>query len=209
MAREHVDHRHIGAFADRIVNLKRDDAKEYRDQVRRLRKKLEEFLGENPDFELKKMLLSGSLAKHTALKTINDADVAVYVASAPEDIGELTDWLAKKLRSAFPNIHSDQVVVQDYSVKIEFRGTGLNIDVVPVYYENDDDWGLLVSQEDGTRLRTNIRLHKEFIARRRTTYSHYAQLVRLLKWWIRIQKQENDELRFQVIHDRAHRGQDP
>ena len=164
--------------------------------MRRLREKLDAFLRENPDFELKKMLLSGSLAKHTALKTINDADVAVYVASAPEDIGELTTWLAKKLRSAFPNINPDQVVIQNYSVKMEFRGTGLNIDVVPVYYENDDDWGLLVSQDDGTRLRTNIRLHKEFIAKRRTTFGHYAQIVRLLKWWIRTQKQENDEFRF-------------
>lgn len=196
MARKHIDHRQIKSFADRVVNLKRDDAKEYRAQVRRLREKLDAFVGENPDFELKKMLLSGSLAKYTALKTINDADVAVYVDSAPDDIGELPAWLAEKLRNAFPNISSDQVVIQNYSVKIEFRGTGLNIDVVPVYFENDEDWGHLVSQEDGTRVRTNIRLHKEFIAKRRADYDHYAQIVRLLKWWIRIQKQENDEFRF-------------
>ena len=196
MARKHIDHRQIKSFADRVVNLKRDDAKEYRDQVRRLRERLNVFVGENPDFELKKMLLSGSLAKHTALKTINDADVAVYVDSAPDDIGELPAWLAEKLRNAFPNISSDQVVVQNYSVKIEFRGTGLNIDVVPVYFENDEDWGNLVSQEDGTRVRTNIRLHKEFIAKRRIAFDHYAQIVRLLKWWVRNQKQENDEFRF-------------
>ena len=106
------------------------------------------------------MLLSGSLAKHTALKNLNDADVAVYISSAPEDVGELTEWLAKKLRKAFPNFHADQVVVQNYSVKVEFRGTGLDVDVVPVYQEDEDDWGKLVSQEDGTKLRTNITLHK-------------------------------------------------
>ena len=143
MSREHVDHRHIQNFADRVVNLTRDDARKYRDQVNRLRDKLEDFIKENPDFALRKMLLSGSLAKRTVLKNINDADVAVYVTSAPEDVGELTDWLADKLRTAFPNFNADQVVVQNYSVKVEFRGTGLDIDVVPVYWEGKDDWGAI------------------------------------------------------------------
>ena len=135
------------------------------------------------------MLLSGSLAKRTALKNINDADVAVYVTSAPDDVGELTKWLAGKLRTAFPNFNPEQVVVQNYSVKVEFRGTGLDVDVVPVYAEDENDWGQLVSQEDGTKLRTNITLHREFIANRRKNL-HYAQVVRLLKWWVKTQKEE-------------------
>lgn len=197
MSREHVDHRHIQNFADRIVNLTRDDARKYREQINRLRNKLEDFIKENPDFELRKMLLSGSLAKHTVLKTINDADVAVYVTSAPEDVGELTDWLADKLRTAFPNFNADQVVVQNYSVKVEFRGTGLDIDVVPIYWEGKDDWGQLVSQEDGTKLRTNIALHKEFMTKYRREYTpYYTQVVRLLKWWSKTRKEENSDFRF-------------
>lgn len=195
MSREHVDHKHLQQFADRAVNLRRDDAREYTEQVNRLRDKLQVFLKDNPDFELIKMLLSGSLAKHTALKSINDADVAVYVSSAPDDIGELMDWLATKLRSAFPNFNSDQVVVQNFSVQVQFRGTGLDVDVVPVYHQRDD-WGLLVSQEDGSKLKTNISLHKEFIANRRKEHATYAQVVRLLKWWVRMRKSENDGFRF-------------
>ena len=102
MSREHIEHNHIQDYADRVVNLKPEDAKAYRYQVNRLRDKLSNFLKDNPDFELKKMLLSGSLAKYTALKSINDIDVAIYVDSAPDDVGELTDWLAEKLRNAFP-----------------------------------------------------------------------------------------------------------
>lgn len=196
MSREHVDHRHIQSFADRIVNLKRDDASEYRAQVNRLRDRLEKFVEENPDFELQKMLLSGSLAKHTALKNINDADVALYVTSAPENMGELTKWLADKLRTAFPNFNSDQVVVQNYSVKVKFRGTDLDVDVVPVYQKGEGDWGQLVSQEDGTKLRTNITLHKDFIAKRRTKYITYAQVVRLLKWWVQTRKEGNNDFKF-------------
>ena len=195
MSREHVDHKHLQQFADRAVNLKRDDAREYRAQVARLREKLQVFLKDNPDFELIKMLLSGSLAKRTALKNINDADVAVYVSSAPDDIGELMEWLAAKLRSAFPNFHSDQVIVQNYSVQVQFRGTGLDVDVVPVYHQKED-WGLLVSQEDGSKLKTNIPLHRDFIANRRKKHPTYAQVVRLLKWWVRAQKSENDGFRF-------------
>ena len=196
MSRKDVDNKHIQAFADRAVNLKREHASEYRAQVNRLRDKLAAFLKEHPDFELKKMLLSGSVSKHTALKTINDADVAVYVISAPADVGDLTSWLAQKLRRAFPNFSDEQVVVQNYSVRVEFRGTGLDVDLVPVYQDGEDDWGQLVSQEDGTTLRTNISLHKEFIARRRAENATYAQVVRLLKWWVKTRKDENDGFRF-------------
>ena len=195
MSREHVDHKQIQYFSDRVVNLTRDDAKKYREQVNRLREKLEKFIKENPDFQLRKMLLSGSLAKRTALKNINDADVAVYVTSAPDDVGELTKWLAGKLRTAFPNFNPEQVVVQNYSVKVEFRGTGLDVDVVPVYAEDENDWGQLVSQEDGTKLRTNITLHQEFISSRRKNL-HYAQVVRLLKWWVKTRKEENSDFKF-------------
>ena len=199
MSREHIDHRHIVAFADKTVNLHRDDAREYREQIGRLREKLARYVEGNPDFELRKILLSGSLAKHTALKTLNDADVAVYVESAPDDVGQLTSWLAEKLRTAFPNFQPEQVVVQTYSVRIDFRGSGLSVDVVPVYAEvgkGDEDWGHLVSQEDGSTLRTNITLHKEFIRKRRKSNQHYAQVVRLLKWWVRTRKQENEQFGF-------------
>lgn len=198
MSREHVDHKHIQDFSDSVVNLKREDAKEYRDQVNRLRDKISKFAAENRDFELKKMLLSGSLAKHTALKNINDADVAIYLVSAPEDLGELIDWLAEKLRHSFPNLKPEQVVKQNYSVKIEFRGTALDVDVVPVYQTDADrgDWGQVVSQEDGTKIKTNVALHKEFIADYRKNYCAYAQAVRLLKWWTKTRKEENSRFKF-------------
>lgn len=195
MSREHVDHNHIQRFADRVVNLKREDADEYRQQVARLRHKLQELLKTNPQFELRKILLSGSLAKYTALKSINDIDVAVYVSSAPQDVGDLMEWLASRLRTAFPNFNSDQVVVQTYSVRVQFRGTGLDVDVVPVYHQVDE-WGLLVSQDDGSKLKTNIRLHSEFITNRRKRHPDYAQVVRLLKWWVKERKKEDNRFRF-------------
>src|SRR3954469_15612387 len=109
MSREHVDHANIVRFADDRVNLKRDDATELREQANRLRDRLESYLSDHPDFDLRKMLLSGSLAKGTALKSISDIDVACYVSSdsAPHKVSDLIDWLAKKLESAFPNFRPE------------------------------------------------------------------------------------------------------
>ncbi|MCP2830423.1 nucleotidyltransferase, partial [Salmonella enterica subsp. enterica serovar Typhimurium] len=72
----------------------------------------------------------------TALRSLNDIDMAVYVSGsdAPHDTRALLDYLAERLRKAFPNFSPDQVKPQTYSVTVSFRGTGLDVDVVPVLY---------------------------------------------------------------------------
>ena len=85
MRNDYITHKDIANFADQHVNLKREHAKKYREQVKGLRDRLEEKLNEDPDFELRRMLLSGSLAKHTALKSINDIDVALLDAADAVD----------------------------------------------------------------------------------------------------------------------------
>ena len=170
MSRTHIDHRDIVRFAEEKVNLPKDKADEYRAQVRRLREKLEGYLDEHPDFALRKMLLSGSLAKGTALRSLNDIDVAVYItgSGAPHDLRGLLDYLAERLRKAYPNFRPDQVKPQTYSVTVSFQGSGLDVDVVPVLYAGDPEWrGNLVSQEDGSFLETSIPLHLEFTRKRK------------------------------------------
>lgn len=200
MGRQHVGHNEIAAFAQDKVNLPKEKADEYRAQARRLREKLEGYLGEHPDFTLKKMLLSGSLAKGTALRSLNDIDVACYIsgADAPKDIQALLDYLAERLRKAFPNFSPDQVQPQTYSVTVSFRGSGLDVDVVPILYSGDPNWyGNLVSQDDGSFLKTSIPLHLEFAAKRKKAQEkHFAQVVRLVKFWARRMKAEHDGFRF-------------
>lgn len=200
MARQHVDHGDIARFAQDKVNLPKDKADEYRAQARRLREKLEGYLEEHPDFTLKKMLMSGSLAKGTALRSLNDIDVACYIsgADAPSDIQALLDYLAERLRKAFPNFSPDQVKPQTYSVTVSFKGTGLDVDVVPILYAGDPQWyGNLVSQDDGSFLKTSIPLHLEFTRKRKAAQeTDFAQVARLVKFWARRMKQENDGFRF-------------
>ena len=200
MARSHVDHSDIARFAHERVNLPKDKANEFRAQARRLRERLDSHLKEHPDFSLQKMLLSGSLAKGTSLRSLNDIDVACYIggADAPSDVAELLNYLAERLRNAFPNFHSDQVRAKTYSVTVSFRGTGLDVDVVPILYGGDPQWrGLLVSQDDGSYLETSIPLHLEFCKRRKHAQQmHFAQTVRLVKFWAGKLKQEREGFRF-------------
>ena len=200
MSLQHIGHADIQRFAADRVNLPAVKAKVYRDQVRRLREKLTTYLAEHDNFALKKMQLSGSLAKSTALRSINDIDVALYVAGddAPQQIAELLDYIAERLRTAFPNIKPEQVKPQTFSVTISFVGTGLDVDVVPILYYGDPDWrGDLISQDDGSRLMTSIPLHLEFAKRRRNAQpTGFAQVVRLVKFWAAIQKVEVAGFRF-------------
>lgn len=199
MSRSHVDHREIESYAQERVNLPQDRALAYRAQARGLRERLESYLSEHPDFTLKKMMLSGSLAKGTALRTLNDIDIACYIsgADAPRDVSALLEYLAGRLRKAYPHFTADQVKPQTYSVTVSFKGSGLDVDVVPILYSGDPNWyGNLVSQDDGSLLETCIPRHVEFIRKRKDKHgTDYAQVIRLVKQWCRVRKQQDDGFR--------------
>lgn len=200
MSRSHVDHNDIKKFALDKVNLPKAKANEYRAQARRLREKLENYLNDHPDFSLKKMMVSGSLAKGTALRSLNDIDVACYVSGAdvPSDIPKLLNYIADKLRKAFPNLSPDQVTPQTYSISVSFKNSGLDVDIVPILYYGDEQWyGNLVSQDDGSFLKTSIPLHLEFIRKRKQSNNqNFSQVIRLVKFWARKEKRERDGFRF-------------
>jgi len=200
MSRQHVDHADLVRFAQAKVNLPKEKADEYRAQAKRLRDKLKMYMTEHPDFTLKKMMLSGSLAKGTGLRSLNDIDVACYIsgADAPHEVKALLEYLAERLRKAFPNFSPEQVKPQTYSVTVSFSGSGLDIDIVPILYDGDPQWyGNLVSQDDGSYLKTSIPLHLEFCRKRKQQQKvHFAQVVRLAKFWVRNIKREQDNFRF-------------
>ncbi|WP_172587660.1 CBASS oligonucleotide cyclase [Shewanella xiamenensis] len=200
MARTHVDHKDLVRFAHDKVNLPKEKADEYRAQARRLAEKLESYIDAHPDFSIKRVMLSGSLAKGTALRSLNDVDMACYIsgADAPRDIKALLEFVAEKLRTAFPNFSPDQVKPQTYSITVSFRGSGLDVDIVPILYSGDKTWkGNLVSQENGSFLETSIPMHLEFIRKRKSAnHTHFSQVVRLVKFWVRKEKRERSDFRF-------------
>ncbi|TDC49982.1 nucleotidyltransferase [Jiangella ureilytica] len=196
-----VEHNQIAAFAADKVNLPAAKAKEHREQVNRLRERLQAKINEDPGFSLVKMLHAGSVAKGTALKTVNDLDTAVYVkkADAPDDDRNLVPWLADRLfEAAPPNMTRDQFQEEDHCVTVNFKGSGLNVDVVPVLYEGQpDDVGYLVNKRTGDRLLTSITLHLQFIRARKNEHGvDFAQLIRLTKWWKRQAVTDDPDFKF-------------
>lgn len=191
-----VDHADILAFAEDRINLPQESVRKHREQVRHLRERLEQNINDNFGFGLVKTLYTGSLAKGTALSTINDVDVAAYLekSQAPEE-KDAVEWMAERLREIYPQKDPGDVACSRHCARINFRGTGLDVEIVPIIYEKDD-WGHLVDKETGKRTRTNIQLHMEFIRRRKDAKPrHFAQIVRLVKWWAKQRKAENSEFR--------------
>jgi tRNA nucleotidyltransferase (CCA-adding enzyme) len=196
---QEIGHCDVAAFADESINLKREDVADYREQVRRLREKLDKYASDHPDYGLIKTLLSGSLAKGTALKTLNDIDVAFYVDASKSPKGEpdLLEWLAARIREAYPQMKEDQIRVNHHSVCIKYAVSGLNVDVVPVQHKGDpDDRGYLFAFDGGEPVLTSIPLHLAFIRKRKARQeTDFAQVIRLVKWWVRQRKAANESFR--------------
>jgi hypothetical protein len=187
----------VVAFASERVNLKSDYAQKYRNQVNNLRERLETYIAEHPDVGLVKFLMSGSLAKGTALSTINDVDVAMYVKSegSPSELDKLLPWLAEKLRDTFPQISKENIYVDGPCVVISFQGTGIDVEIAPILYEGEKDWrGYLWDRTTRKRILTSIPLHLDFIrARKDRQPTHFAQIIRLVKWWGRQREGDTNE----------------
>lgn len=186
------------AYAASHVNLPPDTAKQYREHVGSVRERLKKFIDDHPDYNLVKMLHSGSLPKGTALRDIGDLDTAIYVKAAElQDLDNkgLISWLCDRLKEVYPTFEDDQLEPHQHCVTIHYRTAGLkDVDVVPVLYEGDpDNKGFLITK-DGSRILTSISLHKEFVLNRKARQpDHYAQLVRFAKYWAKQQKKAYKE----------------
>ncbi len=196
-----IGHSEIKAFAEDRVNLPAEKATKHRNQVNRLRDRLKRKIDSDPNYGLVKMLHAGSVAKGTALSDVHDLDTAVYVkvAEAPDGSdGQLIHWLADRLYDANTNMGRDQFVENPHCVTVTFKGSGLDVDVVPVLYEGEaDDVGYLVRKYTGDRVRTSITLHLRFLRDRKAKYgASFAELVRLTKWWRRTVTNHDESFRF-------------
>jgi hypothetical protein len=185
----HYTNNDLQNFANESINVKSKDLKEFREQSNRLRDNLTDYINKNPEYGLIKMLNSGSIAKGTALRTINDMDIAVYVkANVVEGTDEtgILEYVRSALITVYKryNMSEDQFSIGSHCIKVSFRGTGLDVDVVPVIYDDGaEDRGYLINKDSGERVLTSIPLHIKFIRKRKDAYSNYAQMVRIIKWW--------------------------
>lgn len=176
-------------FIEEKIYVKSDKVKNYREQVNRLRNNLEAYIKDTPDFGLVKMLHSGSVRKGTAISTLNDMDVAVYVKpdkvrdyDESQVLNYVRDGLVKVYKKH--NMKEEQFSIGQHCVKVSFRGSGLDVDVVPVIPNGElNDLGHLITKDTGEKVLTSIPLHLDFIRKRKNDYPNFAPMVRVTKWW--------------------------
>lgn len=195
-----ITHPDIRQFAEARINLSAEVAKERRQKVNDLRERLAKWMKEHPEYGLAKSYLAGSLAKGTALRTSSDVDVALYIKYDGERRADrnLSDWIAERLRKAYPQMSREQIEPKDHSVTIKYKEAGVDIDIVPVFYDDDPhDKGWLVSKRTGRLVQTSVPMHLAFTRKRKEAQpQHFAQVVRLVKWWATEQKAANANFRF-------------
>lgn len=194
-----ITHRDLLAFGEEKVNLKKAEVDNQRAQVNRLRERIENKIAAAPGYGLIKCLHAGSVAKGTALRNVNDRDLAVYVRAdeAPDSNPALVLWLYERVVEAYSTLPEDQIIANTNCVTVTFAGSGLSVDVVPVLYEGEpNDVGYLVAKDSGLRLKTSVRQHLDFIRdRKRMHPKDLAQLIRLTKWWVRQQRRRDAEFK--------------
>lgn len=196
-----VTHDDIMGFAQAKVNLPKKVVDDRRARLDYLKRRLEHWIAEHPDYNLRKIRGSGSVSKGTAVKPSSDADMVAYVESAavggisaPE--ADLLNWLRDRLIQVYGDTKKpEDFVISNHAVGITYSNDD-KVDVAPVIYEGDlDDRGYLVTRQ-GERVLTSVKLHLDFISSRKKTHGkNYAQLIRLIKAWVREQKRLDEDFR--------------
>jgi hypothetical protein len=141
---------------------------------------------------------SGSFAKRTGLRRHQRGDTIVegqdvdlpFVVSPTTDEDEKLDSLLDRFdryaAGSYPKTKRDRT---KSSVVLDFVGTGLRYDLVPMLAVKGTDKEQILIRRDGERRRTSVQQHIEFV-RSRTTRSQdqpgrvkFNECVRLMKWW--------------------------
>ncbi len=186
----------IGSFLEDKVNIKRDDLNAYRAQANNLVGNLEKYLKEKKDFGLRKMLHAGSCAKGTATSTTSDLDVAVYLTPEKErePVSKILQYVQGLLIEAMGKygMTSDQFTLGDHCVRVAFKGSKVEVDVVPIipiagFKKQGRGWLAHRSLSDDW-LETSPEQHLEFVRNRKDFFRKFAPFIRLTKWW----KNESD-----------------
>jgi len=192
-------HEQLAQFIAERVGLPERQSHHYRLHVNSLKDRLRLHLAEFPAFPIAKVVLVGSVANQTALRSTVSIDVVAYVhaGDAPAQHRDLMPWLAEQFQEVDPNIDPNQLVVHDHGLTLHFRGCPEHFEISPLFYgRNSNDYGIFVRRETGQRLLTSVSRHVEFLdARRRTHGPGFTHLIQLTKWWALLQRTEDPEFR--------------
>jgi len=140
---------------------------------------------------IERVVKAGSFAKHTILRkssdTPVDVDVVFYISGksvSQETYKSLSDLIHAALIEMYPNKAVDDFVIQRKAATVTFKGTGLDVDIVPVIANpNKEGYGWQFDRVDGSKVETCAYCQIKFVADRKNEDGDFRTLVRLAKRW--------------------------
>jgi hypothetical protein len=180
-------------YDSNVLRLPSEKRKEYHAQVDRLVATLGSRLKEQTAIKVTKVVKAGSFAKYTILRrTADDAvdvDVVFYISGKDanhETLGTLTQAIYDVLVKLYPNKSVEHFEIQRKAATVNFIGSGLSVDIVPVIENSSKPgYGWQYDIRDGSRMETCAPCQVKFVQNRKEADAHFRTLVRLGKRWSR------------------------
>ncbi len=166
--------------------------------------RLKHRISSDETYELEKIVLAGSNAKHTSLRKTEqnrfDVDLNACFSgkgATTHDLNKLLHFTRDQLVDIYRHLKDEKdFEVLKSAVRVKFvSGIKLWVDVAPIILDDsvihveDAGW---IPRADGWRL-TSVTAHNTFVAKRQKQSKevagpvHFNRLVRMFKWWNNLQ----------------------
>lgn len=192
----------LNYFVHNRLKLPKGKRGEYLKQVDHLIERFDAAAKGDGVINIRKFLKTGSLRKGTVLRPRGDfgvdADVAVYLntnGASGYDLANLHERIRRMLAKIYPTKKPEDFTIQPRTLGIEFKDSGLEMDLVPlIAIDGPGDYGWQPSSQGDQPVKTSVTKQLEFIRTRKDAYANFTALVRLLKFWRNFQELD-DSLR--------------
>jgi tRNA nucleotidyltransferase (CCA-adding enzyme) len=174
-----------------VLRLPAEKRKEYHEQVDRLIDNLCRNIRNKTKIMVTKVVKAGSFAKFTILRKASDSpvdvDVVFYVSGAGLDaktLNELSSLIYDLLIEQYPNKSVEHFEIQRKAATVQFVGSGLSVDIVPVIEdEARAGYGWQFDIHNGNKIQTCAPCQIKFVRDRKNRDGDFRTLVRLAKKW--------------------------
>ncbi|WP_022673619.1 CBASS oligonucleotide cyclase [Novosphingopyxis baekryungensis] len=178
-------------YDSNVLRLPADTRKEYHEQVDRLIDNLCKNVRNKTEIKITKVVKAGSFAKFTILRRTSedpvDVDVVFYIEGKDADaesLESLSSQIHDLLVDQYPNKSVEDFKIQRKAATVQFVGSGLAVDIVPVIEDDTrDGYGWQFDLSDGSKMETCAPCQIKFARDRKNADKDFRTLVRMGKRW--------------------------